>query len=270
MALLVAPLLTGLTPKFGIRPPMSAGVLMLGCGFILVSFAKRIWHLYLSQGVLVGLGVGCTYIPSIAVLSQWFSSRRSLANGISAAGTGIGGFMFSLAIGAMIKNISLAWSLRIVGIIIMLANTLAIMFIRDRNHIIRPASITFDITLLRKYDVLLLLAWSFISMLGFITLLFSLSDYAKSIRLSQFQAAQMTAFLNLGVTCGRPVIGVLSDRCGRLEVAGILTLTCGICCFAIWVPSTSFGVTAFFAIVTGAPFGIFWVASLYPQPSQCR
>lgn len=49
---------------------MLIGAVMFGGGYISASFATRIWHLYLSQGTLVGLGVGFIYVPSIAVLSS--------------------------------------------------------------------------------------------------------------------------------------------------------------------------------------------------------
>ena len=234
---------------------------MLSGGFISASFASHIWHLYLSQGTLVGLGVGFVYIPSVAILPQWFVRRRSLANGISAAGSGIGGLIFSLATGAMIENIGLEWSLRVIGILTGIANTFAATFIRDRNAIVRPPQLAFDTKLLCRFDVLLLLSWAFISMLGYITLLFSLSDYALSIGLSRAQATQVTAFLNLGTAFGRPLIGVASDRFGRIEIAGVLTLICGLCCFVIWLPAASFGVTVFFAFVSGTILGVFWVVS---------
>lgn len=234
---------------------------MFGIAYISASFSRRIWQLYLSQGVLVGLGVGFIYIPSIAILSQWFSLKRSLANGISAAGSGIGGLIFSLGTGAMIRNVGLAWSLRLVGILAVTANTVATIFIRSRNRIVQPASIPFDIKLLRRYDVFLLLAWAFISMFGYIALLFSLSDYAVSIGLSSDQAVQITAYLNLGTAIGRPVIGTISDRFGRIEIAGLLTFFCGLCCFILWLPFQSFTGIIVFAIISGAILGVFWVVS---------
>jgi MFS family permease len=103
--------------------------------------------------------------------------------------------------------------------------------------------------------MLLLLSWAFISMLGYITLLFLLSDYAISIGLSRAQATQITAFLNLGTACGRPFIGVASDRFGRIEIAGVLTLVCSLDCLVIWLPSASFGVTVFFAPHQRCRFG---------------
>ena len=47
-------------------------------GLAAASFARTTWHLYLTQGALVGLGTGLVYVPSMAILSQWFLKRRSL------------------------------------------------------------------------------------------------------------------------------------------------------------------------------------------------
>ncbi|KAK5050435.1 hypothetical protein LTR84_003716 [Exophiala bonariae] len=261
-AMLVAPLVTVLVRSLGMRLPMYAGAVMLGGAFIAASFSSQIWHLYVSQGLLVGFGVGFMYIPSIPVLSQWFAHRRSLANGISAAGSGIGGLIFSFAAGAMIDNFGHAWSLRAIGLIALAANLLSATFIRDRNAIVRPKQHPFDLDLIRRWDVFFLLAWSFISMLGYVTLLYSLSDFALSIDLSRKQATQITAFLNLGTAVGRPFIGVASDRLGRFEIASGLTLLCGVCCLGLWVPASSFGLTVFFAIISGAILGVFWVVRL--------
>jgi MFS family permease len=257
--MLSAPLITHLARSFGIKPPMFAGAVIFGGGFIAASFASRVWHLLLSQGALVGLGVGFVYVPSIAVLSQWFARRRSLANGISAAGSGIGGLVFSFAAGALIDHLGIAWALRITGIIALLALLLAAAFIRDRNSIIQPRQHPFDMRLAWRADVLLLLSWAFLSMLGYIPLLYSLSDFSISIGLSRQQATQVTAFLNMGTAIGRPFIGVASDRFGRFGVATSLTLLCGLSCLVIWIPATSFGVTVFFAILSGAILGVFWM-----------
>ena len=274
--MVAAPLITVLVRSFGIRPPMLLGAFLVGGGFIAASFASRIWHLYLSQGALVGLGVGFLYVPGINILSQWFSTKRTLANGISAAGSGIGGLSFSFAAGAMIRQLSLGWSLRITGIVAFVMNFTAAIFVRDRNAQVQPRQRPFDLDLLVRTEVLFLLSWVFLSMLGYITLLYSLSDFALSIGLSRTQATQVTAFLNMGTAIIRPFIGVASDRLGRFEVATGLTLLCGILCLAIWIPATSYGVTVFFAIVSGGILGVFWmvrhtpfsvIEADYPRPS---
>jgi MFS family permease len=70
--MLVAPLTTLLARKFGPRPIMIAGALIHSAAFIAASFSSQIWHLYLTQGAMVGLGIGLIYIPSLPIISQWF------------------------------------------------------------------------------------------------------------------------------------------------------------------------------------------------------
>lgn len=113
--MLISPACTILTREVGRPSVMTAGVFMIAGGFIAASFAQEIWQLYLSQGVLVGLGMGAIFIPAIAVLPQWFLKRRSLAQGLASCGSGFGGLAFSLGTSAMIEQISLAWALRIVS-----------------------------------------------------------------------------------------------------------------------------------------------------------
>ena len=229
-------------------------------GFVAASFAKEIWQLYLSQGLMVGLGIGSMFIPGIAVLPQWFLKRRSLAQGLASSGSGFGGLAFSLGTDAMIRQISLGWALRITGILCLIGNGISTALLRDRNHIVKPPQLGFAVHLLRRYDCLLLLSWAFINLLGYMTILYSLSNYAvQVVRLSQSQAGILTAVLNLGTGFGRPTIGLISDRYGRIEVAAGLTLFNGIIVFAIWLPANNFGVLIFFAIVSGACLGTYWM-----------
>jgi predicted MFS family arabinose efflux permease len=261
IAMLVAPFVTVFCRRFRTHVVMCCGLVLQLGGCIAASFATRIWQLHISQGVLIGCGIGFLYIPCLPVLSQWFDRRRSLANGISAAGSGVGGAAFAWGTEAIIQRLDISWALRITGIIAFVANLTATIFIRDRNKAIRPSQLGFDTQLLRRYDVLLLLAWVFISMLGYIVLLFSLSDFAMSIGLSRSQATDMIGLLNVGTAIGRPIIGILSDRWSRIDTAGALTLLCGISCFAFWLPATSYALTVFFVILCGAIVGVFWMVS---------
>jgi len=94
-------------------------------------------------------------------------------------------------------------------------------------------------------------------------LLYSLPDFAGSIGLTAQQAAAIGAYLNLGTAIGRPAVGWVSDKLGRIEVAGTLTFFCGLTCFAVWIPTHDYGVAIFFAIISGAVVGVFWMVSDY-------
>ncbi|KAL5617963.1 hypothetical protein FOVSG1_000185 [Fusarium oxysporum f. sp. vasinfectum] len=228
-------------------------------GYVTAPFASRAWHLYLTQGALVGSGIGFVIVPSTAVLSQWFSKRRSMANGISSAGSGVRGAAFTWGTAAMIKLQGLDWALRATGIITLVGIVIATLLLRHRNSQIQPNQRAFDIALLRSRAVALLLMWAFTTMFGYVVLLFSLSEFALAIGLSRKQATDIVGFLNVGTAIGRPLIGLVSDRFSRVATACVLTLLCGLICFVLWLPATSFGLTLFFSILCGAILGVFWM-----------
>jgi MFS family permease len=263
IAMLIAPIVTILTRRFGTHTIMFIGMALQCGGFVSASFATRIWQLHISQGVLIGLGIGFLYIPALPILSQWFGRRRSLANGISAAGSGVGGAAFTWGTEAIIQRWSISWALRVTGLIALIAQFVAIAVIRDRNHAIKPSQLGFDTKLLRQYEVILLLAWAFTSMLGYVVLLFSMSDFALSIGLSRAQATDIIGLLNVGTAIGRPIIGIFSDRWSRIDTAATLTLLCGLSCLTFWMPATSYGLTVFFAILCGAIVGVFWMVIIF-------
>jgi predicted MFS family arabinose efflux permease len=106
-------------------------------------------------------------------------------------------------------------------------------------------------------------------MLGYITLLFSLSDFALSIGISQQRATDIIGFLNVGTAVGRPIIGIASDKSDIFDVTGILTLTCGLSCFAFWIPTQSYGLLLFFSILSGAILGVFWMVCILIERALC-
>ena len=58
-----------------------SGVLMMAAGFLLASFARSIWHLLLTQGFLVGLGMSLLYFPLLAPAPEYFTTHRATAMG---------------------------------------------------------------------------------------------------------------------------------------------------------------------------------------------
>lgn len=95
MALLLSPVATTVLRLYGTRVCCFLGIFFETASFIGASFATRIWHLFLSQGVCFGWGMGFLFIASVNVPPQWFTTKRSLANGIAAAGSGFGGMVSS-------------------------------------------------------------------------------------------------------------------------------------------------------------------------------
>ena len=256
--MIIGPLVTLLLRKTSTRTVMSIGVITETAGLILASFSTKIWHLFLTQGFLFGVGMGFLFIASVGVISQWFSVRRSVANGITAAGSGIGGLIFSLSIRAIIADISTAWAFRIVALITFVITGVCTFLIKDRNKHVNPNQRAFDLALLRRPEFVLVLAWGFLSMLGYVVVLFSLPDFARARGFSSSQGSILSALLNLGMAFGRPLVGLASDRYGRINVSGLLTFVTGALCLIIWLPADTFGVAVLFALLNGAICGTFW------------
>ena len=227
-ALGIAPLVNVLVQRFGTNATMFVGVGFTAGGFVAASFAKRFWQLCLTQGLMVGLGTGLLFVSSIPVVSQWFRRKRSLAQGICSAGSGIGGVIASATTTPMIENISLAWSLRIMGIMCFIMLFIASCLVRDRNKFIRPNQHPFDVRFFKRYDVWLLLAWGFFVLLGYMTYIYSLPDFALSLGASQSTASITAILINLSTAIGRPLTGLISDRYGRITTALVCTFINGV------------------------------------------
>lgn len=60
-------------------------------GFMMLSLCKEFWQALLAQGFCIGLGGGMLFVPSVAILPTYFSTKIGLAIGLAAAGSSMGG-----------------------------------------------------------------------------------------------------------------------------------------------------------------------------------
>lgn len=258
MALLLSPVSTIVVRKYGTRVCCFLGVFFETLSFIGASFAKEVWQLFLSQGVCFGFGMGFLFIASVNVPPQWFTTKRSLANGIGAAGSGFGGMVYSLSANAGIKSVGLPWTFRILGIVAFAVNMTCALLIRDRNAQIGTTQIAFDYKLFKRWEFTMLQSWAFLSILGYVVLLFSLPNFASSIGLTSQQGSVVSAIFQLGQMLGRPPVGYFSDTFGRINMAMTMTFLPGLFCLVVWIFATSYGVLLFFAIIGGMVAGTIW------------
>ena len=71
---------------------MLVGTFLTVVGTLLTGICSELWELILAQGVMIGLGTGCLFLPSIAIIPQYFEKKRSFATGIGSSGSAIGRF----------------------------------------------------------------------------------------------------------------------------------------------------------------------------------
>ncbi|MGQ0656382.1 MAG: MFS transporter [Betaproteobacteria bacterium] len=78
-----------LSDRFGTRPVVLAGAVLLGLGLVLASRATSELQFLLSYGLVVGLSAGSLFIPMMALVTGWLERRRSLAVSLVSAGVGV-------------------------------------------------------------------------------------------------------------------------------------------------------------------------------------
>ena len=66
--------------RFGYRKTCIMGALMASSGMAIASVCTELWQLYLSYGVLLGIGSSLAFFAPIVIINYWFSRRLSLAH----------------------------------------------------------------------------------------------------------------------------------------------------------------------------------------------
>ena len=88
---LLSPLIGTLVDRFGPRRLILWGAVMLGVASILGSRITQVWHLYFVTGVVTAVGVCAVgWVPSAALLTQWFAQRQATMMGLAFSGMGVG------------------------------------------------------------------------------------------------------------------------------------------------------------------------------------
>ena len=72
------------------------------------------FQLFLAQGVGLGFGIGSTYVPALGVVAHHFKRRRSLAMGIVASASSVGGVIHPIMLNSLIHGrLGFHWGVRI-------------------------------------------------------------------------------------------------------------------------------------------------------------
>lgn len=252
----------------GIRGTMLIGAALMIAGFILASFATKLWQLYLTQGVLNGASISFAFVPATTLIPVWFLKKRAVAMGLSLMGTGAGGVVYGLATNKMIAddgNTKLA--LRVLGIACTVSVLVATALVKQRNPvpsvgfkswkaIVSQFRLIFDFKVLRNPFVPLVCLWFTLALMGYNLMVFTLSSYAIARGMTPHQGSILTAVLNGAQSIGRPLMGLAGDKFGRANVTITLTALLTIFLFAFWIPAHTFVQLLMFSICVGSCVGV--------------
>ncbi|PSR79696.1 major facilitator superfamily transporter [Coniella lustricola] len=202
------------------KPLIRGGSLLVLLGTITQGFATEYWQLLLSQGVCVGIGMGCLAVPSLAVPSAWFTTKMSLANGIIVSASGFGGVVYPIMIKCLIPRVDFRYTSLIVALVIFVTLGLSNVVMRQPQGP-RATRGFFDKTALTDAPYILFVLGCVFVFLGLYTTFFYVATFAVEEHImSDSVATYLVVVLNACSILGRvlPNIPSVTRALGPLNM----------------------------------------------------
>ncbi len=255
-----------LADRFGPRVVCSAGMVLIALGLLATSWAPALWMVYLSYGLLVGLGIAFVYTPSIASVQPWFTVRRGLAGGIASSGVGAGTLLVPVLVAMAIGPIPWREAMRWLALAVLVLGLLAAGLLRRA-----PASAqagaggTASGLSLRETLRTPTFRWFYLATVLASPVMFipfaHLSASARDLGLDDAFAVSLVGVIGVGSLVGRFSIGLLADRLGRAQTLVLMQLSMGLS-YLLWAVAGGPVLLSLFALWFGLSYGS--IVSLLP------
>ncbi|KLT43663.1 MFS general substrate transporter [Cutaneotrichosporon oleaginosum] len=244
--------------QLGARPMALVGVFFMAASQLLAGFATHsVGGLFVTAGVMMGLGVSLCFMVISITPSQYFTRRKGTALGIVYSGGGFGGAIISLALEAGVRNLGVAWTFRLVGFLMLATCLPAAWFIKERFAPNRREFV--DWSLFKNLDFVALFITGVLGTFPLFVPPFFLPLYATSMGLSTTTGAVLVCIFNFSSALGRLATGVLSDRImGPLNTLLLVLSITAVSLLVLWPTSLSLAPLIIFVLVNGAASGGFF------------
>ncbi|XP_046338622.2 monocarboxylate transporter 14-like isoform X1 [Haliotis rufescens] len=270
---MAGPLSSLLIEQYGCRVTTIVAGVVAALGFFVSSFAPSLAFLYFSFGMVGGLGLGLSIVPSVVAVTVYFRKRRSLAISISAIGAGVGTMCLPQLYRALINQYGwrgimmvlsgVALNLVVCGSLFrMPPHTIAQQ--RKRTHLKRrpPRCVSFQslFVVLNHRPFLIFLTATAFTHLGVMVPYVHLPDLARLTGVAKGDASFLVSIMGLVGILGRLVFGYVADfSClNRIFFYAVMLLICGAATFLCTMVKT-YALFAVYAAVQGAFIGT-WTA----------
>jgi MFS family permease len=219
-----------LNDRLGPRIVITVCGILVGAGLMLMYFVDSAWQLYLFYVVLIGTGMGGLFAPQMSTAARWFVKRRNIVTGIIMAGGGSGGLIGPPLITWLIYTYNWRDAFLFIGIGVFILVIIAAQFLkRDPVKIgqvpygegseIKSKTISGVLGLSLKQVIRTKKFWIFtttIFCIGFCltTNMVHIVPYAIDRGISPETAAIILSSMNVAMTVGSIVVGLIADRIG--------------------------------------------------------
>src|ERR1700712_2489270 len=227
-----------LVDRFGARMLITIGCLLSGLGWIGAAYAASLTSLYLTYGLLCGIGTGIVYVGIIGLVVRWFPDKRGFATGLVAAGYGFGAILTTFPIDMIMRSSGYKTALITFGIILGLTGAAAGLGIRmpgpadvlPRSPIAKQGIDTPPRQMLRSPIFWLMFVMMTMMSTGGLMIISQFAAFSRDFGVADvilFGVAALPLALTIdrmtnGLT--RPFFGWVSDRVGRENTMAIAFL----------------------------------------------
>ena len=257
--------------RLGPRLILFVSGLLLAGGYLLMSRMQTGWQLYLSYGLMVGIGMSSHDIVTLSTVARWFKRRRGMMTGLVKAGTGTGQFVIPLVASVLIASNGWRTAYAAIGLGILAVYLVAARLMKrspeemglspDGVHgEVDRASGAIGVTFsqaVRMPQLWLCCLSYFCVIFGAITILVHIVPHATDLGMEGARAAAVVSTIGAVSVVGRVTMGTASDRIGSRRAFLI--------CFALfisallWLQVAAAGWMLFlFAVVYGFAHGGFY------------
>jgi MFS family permease len=254
-----------LADRWGPRVVCMVGMALISAGLFWTSFAQSLSSIYISYGVMVGLGIAFVYTPSIAAVQPWFTKQRGLASGVASSGVGAGTLLVPLAVSYLLIAVTWREALQIMAMGVLFLGLAAAFFLKRAPS--SNAGVAGQISGMTLKEALRTpsFKWLYMGALFGSPVMFipfaHISAAARDSGVTDSQAVALVGLIGIGSLVGRFAIGWLADRLGRVKTLMLMQCAMGLS-YLIWAIASQQLAFSVFAVVFGLSYGS--IVSLLP------
>lgn len=236
------------------RSLVAAGTFLTVFGQMMLSLATTYWQVLLAQAFCIGLGTGCLFIPGVAIISQYFTTRIGTAVGLAASGSSLGGVIYPIMFHRLQPRVGFPWACRIIGFTMLTTLLISNAVMRVRVLPLGKRKLL-DLSAWKEIPFTFFVLGTFIGFLGLYTPFFYIQSYAIQTGLTNENLAfYLLAILNSASVFGRIIPNFISDKIGPFNVIIPCTFATGVLCLCL-IPTKSIGpviaITALYGFTSG-------------------
>jgi MFS family permease len=249
--LLVVGVITGPLYDAGyFRPLISLGAFLIPFGFMMTSICSQYWQVMLAQAICIGLGNGCLFVPSVAILPQYFSTRKALANGIAASGSSLGGVIYPIVFRQLYPRIGFPWATRVLGFISLFAGLISVAVMKVRIMPKQKRALL-ELAAFKEIPYASFCIALFFGFIGFFGPIYYLQPYAINTGITDENLGfYLLPILNAASIAGRILPNFVTDKAGPLNILIPAALISGLL-GVVWIGIKNLPGMIIFAILYG-------------------